>query len=109
MREVPGGAGEPAGGAGPAIGQSGAGSATDPVLKPADTTPKTTTTTKTTVTKTAAFTPSKAKTASAAAATLPKTADNNRIAASLALFLLGTALLGRGLSLLSEWSRYGSP
>ena len=38
--------------------------------------------------------PSKAKTATAAAVTLPKTADSNRIAASLALFLLGTALLG---------------
>ena len=83
-REVPGGAGEPAGGAGPTVGRPGAGSATDPVLKPATTTPNTTTTTKTTVTKTAASTPSKAKTVSAAA-TLPKTADNNWIAASLAL------------------------
>ena len=36
----------------------------------------------------------KAKTASAATATLPKTADSNWIAVSLALFLLGTALLG---------------
>ena len=84
-REVPGGAGEPAGGAGPTVGRPGAGSATDPVLKPATTTPNTTTTTKTTVTKTAASTPSKAKTVSAATATLPKTADNNWIAASLAL------------------------
>ena len=96
-REVPGGAGEPAGGAGPTDEQPGAGPATDPVLKPATTTPKTATTTKTTkttVTKTAASTPFKAKTASAATATLPKTADSNWIAASLALFLLGTALLG---------------
>ena len=92
-REEPGGAGEPAGGAGPAVGRPGAGSATDPVLKPATATPKTTTTSKTTVTKTTASTPSRAKTASAAA-TLPKTADSNWIAASLALFLLGTALLG---------------
>lgn len=92
-REVPGGAGEPAGDAGPTAGQPGAESATDPVLKPATTTPKTTTTTETTVAKTAASTPSKAKTVSAAAATLPKTADNNWIAASLALFLLGTALV----------------
>ena len=76
---------EPAGGAGPTVGQPGAG--------PATTTPKTTTTTKTTVTKTTASTPSRAKTVSAAA-TLPKTADSNWIASSLALFLLGTALLG---------------
>lgn len=96
-REVPGGAGEPAGGAGPTDEQPGAGPATDPVLKPATTTPKTATTTKTTkttVTKTAASTPFKAKTASAATATLPKTDDSNWIAVSLALFLLGTALLG---------------
>lgn len=103
-REAPGGAGDPAGGAGPAAGQPGAGSAMDPVLKPATTTPKTTTATKTKVTKTTASAPSGAKAASAAAA-LPKTADNNCIAASLALFMLGTALLGRCLPLLSEWSR----
>ena len=92
-REVPGGAGDPVGGAGPTVEQPGAGPATGPVPKPATTTPKTTTTSKTTVTKATAPTPSKAKTASAAA-TLPKTADSNWIAASLALFLLGTALLG---------------
>ena len=91
-RGEPGGAGEPAGGAGPAVERPGAGSATDPVLKPATATPKTTATTKTTVSKTKASTPSRAKAASAA--TLPKTADSNWIAASLALFLLGTALLG---------------
>ena len=90
-REAPGGAGGPAGGAGPAVGRPGAGSATDPVLKPATTTPKTTTTTKTTVTRTAAPKPSRAK--AAGAATLPKTADSNWIAASLALLLLGTALV----------------
>lgn len=101
--EVPGGAGEPAVGAGPAARQPGAGSATDPVLEPATTTPKTTTTTKTTVTRTAVPKPSRAK--AAGAATLPKTADSNWIAASLALFLLGTALLGSCLPLLSEWSR----
>ena len=44
-------------------------------------------------------TASKAKTASAANATLPKTADSNWIAASLALFLLGTGLLGAALLL----------
>ena len=92
-REEPGGAGEPADGTGPAVGRPGAGSATDPVLKPATATPKTTTTTKTTVVKTAASAPSKAKAAGAATATLPKTADSNWIAASLALFLLGTALV----------------
>lgn len=92
-REEPGGAGEPAGGAGPAVGRPGAGSATDPVLKPATATPKTTTTTKTTVVKTAASAPSRAKTASAATVTLPRTADSNWIAAPLALLLLGTALV----------------
>ena len=92
-REVPGGAGEPAGGAGPAGGQPGAGSATDPALKPATATPKTITTTKTTVIRTTVSTPSKAKAAGAATATLPKTADSNWIAASLALFLLGAALI----------------
>ena len=91
--EVPGGAGEPAGGAGPAGEQPGAGSATDPALKPATATPKTITTTKTTVNRTTVSTPSKAKAAGAATATLPKTADSNWIAASLALFLLGAALI----------------
>lgn len=91
-REVPGGAGEPAGGAGPTDEQPGAGSATDTVLKPATATPTTTTTTRTTATKATAPTPSKAM-AATATATLPKTADSNWIAASLALFLLGTALV----------------
>ena len=93
-RDVPGsGTGEPDGGAGPAGGQPGAGSATDPALKPATATPKTITTTKTTVNRTTVSTPSKAKAAGAATATLPKTADSNWIAASLALFLLGAALI----------------
>ena len=82
--EPAGGAGEPAGGAGPTVEQPGAGPATGPVPKPATTTPKTTTTSKTTVTKATAPTPSN-----------PKTADSNWPAASLALFLLGTAILGR--------------
>lgn len=77
--EAPDGAGEPVGGAGPAIEQPGAGSATDPVLKPA------TTTTETTVLRAATSTSPRAKTASAANVALPKTADNNWIAASLAL------------------------
>lgn len=93
-REVPGGgAGETAGGAGPAAGQPGMGSTTDPAVKPAATSPKTNITTKTTVTKTTVTASSKPKTAAATAATLPKTADNNWIAASVTLFLLGIVSL----------------
>lgn len=87
--DVPGGgAGKPDGGAGPAAEQPGTGSTTDPAVKPAATSPKTNITTKTTVP-----TPSKPKATSATAATLPRTGDNNWIAASIALFLLGTVLL----------------
>lgn len=93
-REVPGGgAGETAGGAGPAAGQPGVGPMTDPAVKPAATSPKTNITTKTTVTKTTVSASSKPKTAAATAATLPKTADNNWIAASVTLFLLGIVSL----------------
>lgn len=93
-RDVPGGGtGEPDGGAGPAAGQPGVGPTTDPAVKPAATSPKTSITTKTTVTKTTVTASSKPKTAAATAATLPKTADNNWIAASLTLFILGTAIL----------------
>lgn len=92
-RDVPGDVGKPAPGADPAAGQTGAGSSTNPVLKPATATTKTTTTIKTTVTKTTVSTPSKPKTATAATATLPKTGDNCWIAASVTLFLSGTALL----------------
>lgn len=88
-----GGTGEPDGGAGPAAGQPGAEQRTDPAVKPPATTPKTNITTKTTVTKTTAPTPSSPKATSATAATLPKTGDSNWIAASVTLFLLGTALL----------------
>lgn len=92
--EVPGGGtGEPAGGAGPAAGQPGVGPTTDPAVKPAATSPKTNITSKTTVTKTTAPTPSSPKATSATAATLPKTADNNWIAASVTLFLLGIVSL----------------
>lgn len=92
--DVPGGgAGKPDGGAGPAADQPGTGSATDPAVKPAPTSPKTSITTKTTVTKTTVTASSKPKTAAATAAALPKTADNNWISASLTLFILGTALL----------------
>lgn len=89
-RDVQGdGTGEPTGGTDPAAGQPGAGSSTGPTVKPAAATTKTTTT----VTKTTASTSSKPKTATATTAVLPKTSDNNWIAASLTLFLLGTALL----------------
>lgn len=92
--DVPGGGtGETAGGEDPAAGQPGAVPTTDPPVKPAATSPKTNITTKTTVTKTTVPTPSKPKATSATAATLPKTADSDWIAASVTLFLLGTALL----------------
>lgn len=88
-RDVPGGgADETAGGAGPAVGQPGAGPTTDPAVKPAATSPKTTTTTKTTAAKI-----SKPKAATATIAALPKTGDSNWTAASFTLFLLGTVLL----------------
>ena len=87
--EVPGdGTGEPTGGADPAAGQPGAGSATDPALKPVATSPKTTVT-KTTITKT-----TKPKSTMATTQTLPKTGDGYWIVASLTLFLLGTVVLG---------------
>lgn len=57
------------------------------------TSPKTNITTKTTMTKTTLPASSKPRATTANAETLPKTADNNWIAASLMLFLLGTALL----------------
>lgn len=94
-----GGEGVPCGGTGetvgdPAAGQPGAEPATDPTVKPAAAMPKTNITTKTTVSKTTVPTSSKPKAATAATALLPKTTDNNWIAASVALFLLGTVLLG---------------
>ena len=73
----------------PAAGEPTTGPTANPSLKPAAATTKTTTTvTKTTVAKTA-----KPKTATATTAALPKTGDSNWIAASVALFLLGTVLL----------------
>ena len=95
--EVPGySAGKPSADAGPAVGEPTTGPAANLALKPAVATPKTTTSTvaQTTVTKTTALKPSKSKSATATSSSLPKTADNNWIAASAALFLLGTALLG---------------
>ena len=75
--------------AGPAAGEPTTGPTANPALKPAATTTKiTTTVTKTTVAKTA-----KPKTATATTAVLPKAGDGNWIAASEALFLLGTLLM----------------
>ena len=91
--DVPGGGtGEPAGFTDPAAGQPG----TDPAVKPAASTLKTTTTTatKTTVTMTRASTPSKPKSATGTTAALPKTSDSNWIVALSMLLLLGLALLG---------------
>ena len=86
--EVPGdGSGNPTGGADSATGQPGAEPATDPAVKPVATSTKTTAT-KTTVTKT-----TKSKSTMATTSALPKTGDTYWIAASLTLFLLGTALL----------------
>ena len=97
--DVPGsGTGETAGGAGPAVEQPGTRPKKDHTVKPAATSPKTNITTKSMVTKSMVTkstvpTPSKPKATSATAATLPRTGDNNWIAASVALFLLGTVLL----------------
>lgn len=83
--EVPGdGTSDPAADANPAAGKPTTVPTANPSLKPAAATTKTTTT----VTKT-----TKPKTATKTTATLPKTGENCWIAASAALFLLGTALL----------------
>ncbi|WP_138340956.1 hypothetical protein [Collinsella aerofaciens] len=93
--DVPGsGTGAPDGGAGPAAEQPGTEPTTVAAMKPAATSPKTNITTKTRVTKTTVPAPSKPKATSATAATLPKTSDNNWIAASFTLLLLGLGLLG---------------
>lgn len=93
--EVPGDKVKSSADSNPSAGEPATGPATDPAVKPAVATPKTTTTTKTTVTKTTVSKPSKSKpkTVTATAATLPKTSDTNWVAASVAFFLLGTALL----------------
>lgn len=89
-RDVPGGgAGNSPADATPAVGEPTTGPTANPALKPAATKTETTTTvTKTTVAKT-----TKPKAATAATAALPKTGDSNWIAASVALFLLGTLLM----------------
>ena len=89
-RDVPGGeAGEPSSDADPAAGEPTTGPTANPAPKPAAATPKTTKT----VTKTTVAKASKPKTATVASTSLPKTGDNNWIAASVALLLLGAALL----------------
>lgn len=86
--KVPGdGTGEPTGGADPAVGQPGAGPATDPAVKPAATSLKTT------VTKPAVTKTTKPKSTMVTTPALPKTGDSYWIAASLTLLLLGTVLL----------------
>lgn len=75
--------------ANPAAGEPTTGPTANPALKPAAATTKTTTT----VTKTTVSTPSKSKSATATTVVLPKTGNSNWIAASVALFLLGTVLL----------------
>lgn len=77
--------------ANPATGEPTTVPTANPSLKPAAATTKTTTT----VTKTTVSTSYKPKTATATATTalLPKTGDNNWVAASVTLFLLGTMLL----------------
>lgn len=89
-RDVPGdSAGKSPTDANPAAGEPTTGPTANPALKPAAATTKTTTTvTKTTVAKT-----TKPKPATATVSSLPKTADNNWIAASAMLFLLGTLLM----------------
>lgn len=95
--EVPGGEVKSSADSNPAAGEPTTGPTANPAPKPAVATPKTTTSTvtQTTVTKTTALKPSKSNSAAAASSVLPKTADNNWIATSVALFLLGIALLGR--------------
>lgn len=73
----------------PAAGDSTTGPTANPAVKPAAATTKKTTT----ITKTTGAKVSKPKTATATTAALPKTGDNNWIAASATLFLLGTVLL----------------
>lgn len=94
-RDVPGdSAGKSPTDANPAAGEPTTGPTANPTMKLAAATTKTNITTKTTVTKTTVSTSSKPKATRVTAATLPKTTDNNWIAASLSLFLLGLALFG---------------
>ena len=82
-------AGKPSADADPAAGEPTTGPTANPTLKPAGVTTNTTTT----VAKSTLSTPSRPRAATATTAALPKTSDTNWIAASVPLFLLGTALL----------------
>ena len=75
--------------ANPAAGKPTTGPTANPTMKPAAATTKKTTT----ITKTTGAKVSKPKPATATTVALPKTGDNNWIAASLALSLLGTVLM----------------
>ena len=90
-RDVPGDStGKPSADATPAAGEPTTGPTANPAPKPAAASTKTTTTaTKTTIAKT-----SKPKNATEVSTSLPKTSDNNWIAASFTLLLLGLGLLG---------------
>lgn len=89
--EVPGdGADKSPADASPAAGEPTTGPTANPSLKPAAATTKSTTT----VAKTAVANVFKPKADTATTAALPKTGDNNWVVASVALFLLGTVLLG---------------
>ena len=83
-------AGKPSTDVGPAAGEPIAGPSANPAPMPAAATTKTTTT----VTKTTIAKASKPKTAAATSTSLPKNGDNNWIAASFTLLLLGLGLLG---------------
>lgn len=78
----------------PATGEPAADPSTNPTLKPAAATKTVTTTT---VTKTTATKTSKPKAATATSPSLPKAADNHRIALSAVLFLLGTAFIATAI------------
>lgn len=89
VRGVPGD-GPSAPGTDPATGEPAADPSTNPTLKPAAATKTVTTTT---VTNTTAAKASRPKATTKTSSSLPKTSDTNWIAASLTLFLLGTAFL----------------
>lgn len=87
--DVPGD-GPSAPGTDPATGEPATDPSTNPTLRP---TAATKTLTTTTMTNSTAAKGSRPKTATATSSSLPKTSDNNWIAASLPFFLLGIALL----------------
>lgn len=96
--DVPGD-GPSAPGADPATGEPAADPSTNPTLKPANATTRTTATTvtKATVTNTTVSKSPEPNAATATIATLPKTGDSHWIALSAVLFILGTALVRAGL------------